>query len=94
MLVGQNGGCEYPDGRSENLRSGGKSAGKIPDVRYPDGMSAEREFRMRDIRMECRRRRNPDVRHLGGMRRGRFPDAICPGEMRREGFQMRYVRVE
>ncbi|WJZ91217.1 hypothetical protein VitviT2T_010312 [Vitis vinifera] len=25
------------------------------------------EFRMRDIRMECRRRRIPDARHPGGM---------------------------
>ena len=55
---------------------------RIPDVRHPGGMSAVAEFRMWDIRVECRWQQNfgcdtsgwnvggnriSDVRHPGGM---------------------------
>ena len=65
---------------------------RIPDVRYPGGMSAEKESGCdmsgwnvggrTEFRMECRWRRSPDVICPDGMLRGRTE------------FRMRYVRVK
>ena len=79
---------KYPNGMSAEKNSGCETSGwnvggsRIPDVRHPGGMSAVAEFRMWDIRVECRWQQNfgcdtsgwnvggnriSDVRHPGGM---------------------------
>ena len=63
---------------------------QAPDVKYPDGMSAENifgceisgwnvdgaEFRMWDIRVECRWSRIPDVRHPGKVDALPYPNSL------------------
>ena len=72
---------ETPSSPIRHQASDAKYPDEVSDVKYPDGMSAENnsgceisgwnvdgaEFRMWDIRVECRRSRIPDVRYPSGM---------------------------
>ena len=53
----------------------------------PDRMLAEENFRMRDARIECWRRRIFGCRgRPSGMAAGGIPDAMCPDGMAAEEF--------
>ena len=82
---------------------------RIPDVRYPGGMSAEKnsgweipgwnvsgeEFRIGDTRVECQRGRIPDGRYLGGMSVEKNSGWEIPGwNVDGKEFRMGDTRVE
>ena len=71
------------------------SAGKDSECEISGWNVGGEEFRMRDIRVECRRRRIPDVRDLGGMSAEKNSGCEISGwNVGGEEFWMWDIRVE
>ena len=76
-------------------KKGERRPDRVPDVRHPGGMSAEKNSGCEMSRWNGGGERIPDVICPSGMGDGkRILDVICPGGMAaREEFRMRDIRI-